>query len=60
APDRETVAGFHAAATAAGYREIEAPTERRSPSPTYAAAVRDPNGNPVESVLRGGAAIRPS
>jgi catechol 2,3-dioxygenase-like lactoylglutathione lyase family enzyme len=51
APDRETVAGFHAAATAAGYRDAGAPAARRSPDPAYAAAVLDPNGTRVESML---------
>jgi catechol 2,3-dioxygenase-like lactoylglutathione lyase family enzyme len=52
APDRETVADFHAAATAAGYRDNGGPGERLQYQPGYFAAfVLDPDGNNIESVI---------
>jgi catechol 2,3-dioxygenase-like lactoylglutathione lyase family enzyme len=50
-PDDAAVAAFHAAATAAGYRDNGVPGERRAYHPGYHAAfVLDPDGNNVELV----------
>lgn len=55
APDRRTVAGFHAGALAAGYRDNGGPGERSQYGEGYFAAyVFDPDGTNVESVIRGG------
>jgi catechol 2,3-dioxygenase-like lactoylglutathione lyase family enzyme len=52
APDRETVAGFHAAALAAGGRDNGGPGERPEyHAGYYGAFVLDPDGTNVESVL---------
>jgi predicted lactoylglutathione lyase len=52
APDRPTVAEFHAAATAAGYRSNGAPRERPAHHQScYSAHVLDPDGTNVESVV---------
>ena len=54
APDRETVARFHAAAVAAGGRDNGAPGERKKYHPGYYAAFAfDPDGNNVEAVYHG-------
>ena len=51
APDRQTVADFHAAAVAAGHTDNGGPGIRSQYSPGYFAAfVLDPDGNNVESV----------
>ena len=51
AADNATVDAFHAAATAAGYRDNGAPGERPQYHPGYYAAfVLDPDGNNVEVV----------
>ncbi len=53
APDARTVREFHAAALAAGYEDNGGPGERPHYHPGYFAAfVRDPDGNNVESVFR--------
>jgi catechol 2,3-dioxygenase-like lactoylglutathione lyase family enzyme len=53
ASDRETVEGFHRAATEAGYTGVDSP----SPGEVgYSACVLDPNGTRVESVFRQGGA----
>lgn len=55
APDEATVAAFHAAGVAAGYRDNGAPGPRRygPPGGTYHAAyLLDPDGNNVEAVHR--------
>ncbi len=53
APDELTVQDFHAAATAAGYRDNGPPGERPQYRPGYYSAyVLDPDGTNVESVLR--------
>jgi catechol 2,3-dioxygenase-like lactoylglutathione lyase family enzyme len=53
APDRRTVAEFHAGAIAAGYRDHGAPGERSHYGEGYFAAyVLDPDGTNVESVIR--------
>jgi catechol 2,3-dioxygenase-like lactoylglutathione lyase family enzyme len=53
APDPETVADFHRAATSAGYRNNGEPGERpRYGEGYYAAYVLDPDGTNVESVFR--------
>jgi catechol 2,3-dioxygenase-like lactoylglutathione lyase family enzyme len=50
-PDDETVAEFHRAATAAGYRDNGGPGERPEYHPGYVGAfVLDPDGNNVEAV----------
>jgi catechol 2,3-dioxygenase-like lactoylglutathione lyase family enzyme len=50
-PDRGTVDAFHAAALAAGGRDIGAPGPRPEYHPGYYAAfVLDPDGNNVEAV----------
>jgi catechol 2,3-dioxygenase-like lactoylglutathione lyase family enzyme len=55
APDRRTVAGFHAGALRAGYRDNGAPGERSQYGEGYFAAyVLDPDATNVESVIRGG------
>jgi len=52
APDHATVDAFHAAALAAGYRDIGAPDERPHYHPGYYGAyVLDPNGHNVEAVF---------
>lgn len=54
APDRATVADFHHAAIAAGYRDNGGPDERPKYGAGYFAAyVLDPDGTNVESVFRG-------
>jgi catechol 2,3-dioxygenase-like lactoylglutathione lyase family enzyme len=54
APDRRAVAEFHAAASAAGYRDNGPPAERSRYHPGYYSAyVLDPDGTNVESVFRG-------
>jgi len=51
APDRESVARFHAAALAAGGRDNGEPGIREEYHPTYYGAfVLDPDGNNVEAV----------
>jgi catechol 2,3-dioxygenase-like lactoylglutathione lyase family enzyme len=51
APDDATVDAFHAAATAAGYRDNGAPGERARYHPGYYSAfVLDPDGNNIEVV----------
>jgi catechol 2,3-dioxygenase-like lactoylglutathione lyase family enzyme len=51
ATDDRTVAAFHEAATAAGYRDNGGPGERRRYHPGYVAAfVLDPDGTNVEAV----------
>jgi catechol 2,3-dioxygenase-like lactoylglutathione lyase family enzyme len=51
AHDDATVEAFHAAATAAGYRDNGAPRERPEYHPGYYGAyVLDPDGNNVEVV----------
>jgi catechol 2,3-dioxygenase-like lactoylglutathione lyase family enzyme len=51
APDDETVAEFHRAATAGGYRDNGGPGERPIYHPGYFGAfVLDPDGNNVEAV----------
>jgi len=51
APDRATVAAFHAAALAAGGRDNGAPGLRTEYHPNYYGAfVLDPDGNNVEAV----------
>jgi catechol 2,3-dioxygenase-like lactoylglutathione lyase family enzyme len=52
APDRRVVEEFHAAATAAGYRDNGPPGERRYAPGYYAAYVLDRDGTNVESVSR--------
>jgi catechol 2,3-dioxygenase-like lactoylglutathione lyase family enzyme len=52
APDRETVDGFYAATSGAGYGG-ERLGEQASSSSPYAAAAFDPDGTRVESVYRG-------
>ena len=53
APDGDAVDAFHAAATAAGARTIDAPGTRSDHrSRCYAARVVDPDGNMVECVHR--------
>jgi predicted lactoylglutathione lyase len=51
APDRQTVDDFHAAATAAGYRDKGAPREQPHCQQGYAARVLDPDGNNVKSLF---------
>jgi catechol 2,3-dioxygenase-like lactoylglutathione lyase family enzyme len=55
APDRETVAAFHAAALRAGGRDNGAPGERSYHPGYYAAFVLDPDGNNIEAVFHGAA-----
>lgn len=53
APDARTVQDFHAAATAAGYRDNGGPGERpQYGAGYYGAFVLDPDGTNVESVFR--------
>jgi len=55
---REAVDAFHAAALEAGGRDNGAPGPRPEYSETYYAAyVLDPNGNNIEAVFRGEAAL---
>jgi catechol 2,3-dioxygenase-like lactoylglutathione lyase family enzyme len=54
APDRATVAAFHAAALAAGGRDNGAPGLRpRYHADYYGAYVLDPDGHNVEAVFHG-------
>jgi catechol 2,3-dioxygenase-like lactoylglutathione lyase family enzyme len=54
APDRVTVAEFHAAALAAGYASNGGPGERTQYHPGYYAAfVLDPDGHNLEAVFKG-------
>jgi catechol 2,3-dioxygenase-like lactoylglutathione lyase family enzyme len=54
APDRDTVAAFHAAAIAAGYPDNGGPGERPAYHPGYFGAfVIDPDGHNVEAVHHG-------
>jgi catechol 2,3-dioxygenase-like lactoylglutathione lyase family enzyme len=53
APDRETVARFHAAALAAGGRDGGAPGERAYHPGYYSAYALDPDGNNIETVYHG-------
>ena len=50
ASENATVDAFHAAATAAGYRDNGGPGERRYHAGYYAAFVLDPDGNNIEVV----------
>jgi catechol 2,3-dioxygenase-like lactoylglutathione lyase family enzyme len=53
APDRATVAAFHAAALAAGGRDNGSPGERSYHPGYYAAFALDPDGNNIEAVFHG-------
>ena len=53
APDRETVARFHAAGLAAGGTDNGGPGERDYHPGYYAAFLLDPDGNNVEAVWHG-------
>lgn len=54
APDRETVARFHAAGMKAGGRDNGEPGLRSEYSPSYYAAfLLDPDGNNIEAVVGG-------
>jgi catechol 2,3-dioxygenase-like lactoylglutathione lyase family enzyme len=53
APDRETVARFHAAGLEAGGRDNGAPGERPYHPGYYGAFLLDPDGNNVEAVHHG-------
>lgn len=53
APDRETVARFHAAALAAGGVDNGGPGERPYHPGYYGAFVYDPDGNNIEAVFHG-------
>ena len=54
APDRATVADFHAAALAAGGRDNGRPGPRHEYHPGYYGAfVLDPDGNNIEAVFHG-------
>lgn len=53
APDRESVARFHAAGLAAGGTDNGAPGERPYHRGYYAAFILDPDGNNLEAVWHG-------
>jgi len=53
APDRDTVARFHAAGLAAGGTDNGGPGERPYHPGYYAAFVLDPDGNNIEAVWHG-------
>lgn len=53
APDRETVARFHAAGLAAGGTDNGAPGERHYHPGYYGAFILDPDGNNIEAVWHG-------
>lgn len=53
APDRETVAKFHAAGLAAGGTDNGGPGERRYHPGYYGAFLLDPDGNNIETVYHG-------